>query len=173
MEAGDAGSKAAPPPAPSQMRAARIFDSSGSLVKNQTSMPGPAQATKSTAPSGDANAQVGSPGQKRRSRASREKWAEIKVQQNSTQCLARPRKLSELRGISEAAIVQPEGGFSTLGGFQLAIKEHCAKVGKKVSSSNSRTTAAGAARIALGKPVGISDRNRVRFVCSSDPSGHQ
>ena len=38
MEAGDAGNKAAPPPDPSQMRAARTFESSGDA--NQTPTPG-------------------------------------------------------------------------------------------------------------------------------------
>jgi hypothetical protein len=58
-----------------------------------------------------------------------------------------------------------------LSGFQLAISEHCAKTGKKVTSSNSRKAKVGAAKFKLGLPLGISDRNHCRYVCCGDTTG--
>ena len=66
----------------------------------------------------------------------------------------------------EEAILKPEGGFATLSGFQLAVKEHCAiaKEPKVVSCSRSKLTKVAKARLQNDMELGVNDRNMVRFV---------
>ena len=95
MHPGDAGSKFAPPPV------------LGVAGKMRAAPPSEQSARK-------AKAIVTSPGQKRRNRASRDKWQDLKLKQTAVATLARPRKLSELRSLSSKDILQPEGGFIRL-----------------------------------------------------------
>ena len=109
------------------------------------------------------------PGQQRRNRASRDKWQDVKLQQTAVATLARPHKTSELRALSSKDILQPEGGFMHLLGLRLAVSEHCAKTGKKVTSSNSRKPNVGAAKLKLRLPLGINDqRLRARSLTNAE-----
>jgi hypothetical protein len=116
------------------------------------------------------NQSVTSEEQKKRSSDHRAKWMAIKMLQNNQHTLRRPRSLQELRRLSPEAILQPEGGFETLSGFQLAVSEHCAREEKAVTSSKGKTVSS-LARRNNGLPLGVSDRNHCRFVCSGDNTG--
>ena len=177
MEPSDAGSNIAPPPLPPQMRAALQTQEADANVTKQHPQPEAnhqpwPECSQPTATSTPRNANTTAEDQKLRNRKSREKWKGVKTLQGAVASLARPRKLRELRAMDSADILQPEGGFTHLSGFQLAMAEHCAKTGKKVTCSNVRKTKVGASRLKLGLPLGTSDRNHYRYVCAGDDTGN-
>ena len=155
MEPGDAGRNIAPPPLPGQMRAALQTQEAANVTRQHSEpeanhQPWP-QCSQPTARNEDVNTtkEINRRGtqmrsiaqdQKLRNRKSREKWKGVKTLQDAVPSLARPRQLRELRAMDSADILQPKGGFTHLSGFQLAMTEHCAKTGKKVTCSNARKT---------------------------------